>query len=135
MLGEQLGDETGQITGVRVLPHEGAGPKIEVSYQVSGTLIGFHVTDIGTTVSVARPDGTFFGESQAVVTTDDGEIETARGQGVGRSTGPGMAMSWRGAIFPQTTSKKLARLDGIVAVYEFDIDENGKVAVKTYEWK
>ena len=40
MLGEQIGEETGQITAMRVLPAEGAGPKVEVSFQSSGTLLG-----------------------------------------------------------------------------------------------
>ena len=31
MLGEQIGEETGQITGTRVLPDEGAGPKVTMT--------------------------------------------------------------------------------------------------------
>ncbi len=135
MLGEQLAEETGQITGMRVLPDEGAGPKVETSFQLSGTLLGIPVSDTGTWVSVTRLDGIFFGQGQGVVMTDEGETETWRGQGVGRFTGHGMAVSWRGALYPQTTSERLARLNGIAAVFEFDVDEKGKVVVKTYEWK
>ena len=57
MLGDQLGEEHGQITGMRVLASEGA-PKVEVSFQATGTLAGVEVSDMGTYVSVARPDGT-----------------------------------------------------------------------------
>lgn len=135
MLGEQLADETGQITGTRVLPGNGVGPKIEVSFQLTGTLLSIPVSDTGTWVSITQPDGTMFGEGQGVVMTDDGQVETWHGQGVGQFTGHGTAMSWRGALYPQTTSERLAQLNGVAAVFEYDIDENGKVTVKTYEWK
>jgi hypothetical protein len=135
MLGEQIGEETGQITGMRVLPGDGGGPKVEVSFQSSGTLLGAHVSDMGTYVSVTRPDGTLFGDGQGVIMTEDGEMAAWRGQGVGRFTGHGTAVSWRGAIYFQTTSERMARLNGIAGVFEFETDESGKTEVKTYEWK
>jgi len=91
MLGEQIGEETGQVTGTRVLPDEGAGPKVEVSFQSSGTTLGVHGSNIGTYISVARPDGTLFGEGQGIATSDEGDVVTWRGQGVGRLTG----QAWR----------------------------------------
>jgi hypothetical protein len=135
MLGEQIGEETGQITGTRVLPDEGAGPKVEVSFQSSGTTLGVHGNNMGTYVSVARPDGTLFSDGQGIVMTDDGEVVTWRGQGVGRPTGHGMAVSVRGAVYCQTASERLARLNGIALLYEFEADESGKTTTKTWEWK
>ena len=135
MLGEQIGEDTGQITGMRVLPDEGAGPKVEVSFQTSGTILGIHESNMGTYLLTARPDGTTFSEGQGIITTDDGEVVTWRGQGVGRPTGHGMATSARGAVYAQTTSERLARLNGIAGVFEFESDESGKVAGKTWEWK
>jgi hypothetical protein len=135
MLGEQIGEETGQITGMRVLPYEGAGPKIEVSLQASGTIVGVHGSDMATYTSVARPDGTSFSEGQGVVVTDEGEVVTWRGQGVGRLTGHGMAATSRGAVYCQTTAERLARLNGIALVFEFEVDESGKTVGKTWEWK
>ena len=67
MLGDQIGELAGQITGMRVLPDEGTGPRFEVSYQASGTLLGAHVSDMGTSVTVARPDGTLFCDGQGVI--------------------------------------------------------------------
>ena len=135
MLGEQLGEETGQITGMRVLPDEGVGPRVEVSFQASGTLLGTPESDMGTYVSVTRSDGTLFGDGQGVVVTDDGEMAAWRAQGAGRFTGHGTAVSWRGAVYYQTNSERLARLNGVAVVYEFETDENGKVAAQFYEWK
>jgi hypothetical protein len=134
MLGEQLGEESGSITGLRVLPGEN-GPEVEVSYQASGTLLGAHSTGMGTYVSVSRPDGSLFGQGQGVVMTDDGAMATWTGEGVGRLTGRGTAASWRGAVYYQTTSERLARLNGIAALFEYETDESGKTAAKFFEWK
>jgi hypothetical protein len=135
MLGEQIGHETGQITGTRVLPSDGSAVQVEVSFQASGTLLGIPVNDMGTYVSVTRPDGTLFGDGQGVAITDDGEMVAWKGRGVGRFTGHGIAVSWRGAIYFATTSERLARLNGIAAVFEYDTDETGKSEDKTFEWK
>jgi hypothetical protein len=135
MLGEQIGEVTGQITGMRVLPDEGHGAKVEVSFQQSGTLLGVHVNDMGTYISVTRPDGTLFGDGQGVTMTEDGEMATWRGQGVGRFTGRGSGVSYRGAVYFQTTSERLARLNGMAVVFEYESDESGKTTAKDYEWK
>jgi hypothetical protein len=135
MLGEQIGEETGQITGMRVLPDRGAGSKVEVTFQMNGTLLGVPVSDLATYHSVTRPDGTLFGEGQGVAMTEDGEAATWRGQGVGRLTGHGMATAFRGAIYFQTNSARLARLNGMAVVFEYEADENGKSSAKSYEWK
>ncbi len=135
MLGEQIGEETGQITGMRVLPDEGHGAKVEVSFQASGTLLGIHGNNMGTYVSAARPDGTMFIEGQGIAMSDEGEVVTWRGQGVSQPTGHGMATSGRGAVYCQTTSERLARLNGIALVYESEADESGKITTKSWEWK
>jgi hypothetical protein len=135
MLGELISEETGQITGLRVLPDEVHARKVEVSFQQNGTLLGLHVSDIGTYISVTRPDGSLFGEGQGITLTEDGEAAAWRGQGVGRLTGQGMAVTYRGAIYYETTSDRLARLNDIALVYEYEADESGKISTKSYEWK
>jgi len=91
------------------------GPEVEVSFQSNGTLRGVHETNMGTYITITRPDGTLFGEGQGVVMTDDGEMAAWKGHGVGRFTGHGSAVSWRGARYCQTNSPKLARLNSIAA--------------------
>lgn len=135
MLGETLGEEIGQVTGIRVLSAGSAGPEMEVSFQANGTILGIHVTDMGTYTAVTRPDGTLFGQGQGAVMTEDGEVATWKGQGAGKFLGRGTAVGWRGAIYYETTSKKLSRLNGIAVVYEYEVDEGGKVQSKIFEWK
>ncbi|KCZ71035.1 hypothetical protein ANME2D_03065 [Candidatus Methanoperedens nitroreducens] len=75
-----------------------------------------------------------YGEAHGVVMTKDNEMATYTSQGVGRFTKQG-ASTWRGSVFFQTPSQKLAHLNSIVAVYEYEVDENGNTHGKLWEWK
>ena len=44
-------------------------------------------------------------------------------------------VSWRGALYVQTASPKLARLNSVALVYEYEVDENGNAHGKAWEWK
>ena len=72
MLGEQIGEERGKITGRRVLPSDGPGPKIEVSFQAAAKFLGVDATDIGTYWAVLQANGTLYGEGQGVIMTAQG---------------------------------------------------------------
>ena len=135
MLGEMIGEGKGKVIGVRVLPFDGTGPKMEVSFQGGGSLLGQDVTDVGTYVSTLTPHGVLNGVGQGLVTTRNGDIATWTGTGVGRPTGHGMAASWRGSICYQTSSQRLAGLNKIAAVFEYEVDEKGNTSEKMWEWK
>ena len=66
MLGEKLGQESGNITSRRVLESDGP-PAVEISFESAGSILGVNHRTIGTYKSVLRPDGTVFGEGQGVV--------------------------------------------------------------------
>ena len=133
MLGEKIGEETGRVTSQRVLPSDGP-PRVESSFQASGTLYGIAVTDIGTYVAVMRPDGNLYGEGQGVVMTADGGAATWKAQGIGKF-GPGGSVSYRGALYYQTTHEPLLRLNDVAAVYEYEVDAEGNVVTRIWEWK
>lgn len=133
MLGDQIGELRGKRTGRRVLATHG-GLRIEVSFEDSGKLLGLDVNDIGTYWAVNRPDGSLYGEGQGVVVTQDGVTATWRGQGVGRLRAGG-AVSYRGAVYYSTASEKLARLNTVAAIFEFEVDANGNTHSKLWEWK
>ncbi len=137
MLGDKLGEMQGQVTGQRVLPSEGGGPKVETTFQISGMILETETTMMGTYWSVVRPDGTLYGECpwQGVIMTKDGEMGTWAGAGVGRFTGQGAAVSFRGAVYYQIASQKLARLNSIAVLYEWEVDESGNGYATLYEWK
>ena len=98
MLGEQIVEERGKLTILRVLPSEGGGPRVEVSFQATGKILGIDSTDMGTYCSVLGEDGVLRGEGQGIIMTGQGDVVTWSGQGIGRLTGQGTGSSWRGAI-------------------------------------
>jgi hypothetical protein len=135
MLGEILAEDHGKITGVRVLPSEGQSAKVEVSFQATGQILGVDYTDLGTYQSSLTEAGVLRGKGQGVMMTKDGDTISWSGEGVGKPTGKGFAASWRGVVFYQTTSKKLANLNAIAGVFEHEVDEAGNLKSKICEWK
>ncbi len=133
MLGNQVGEARGKRTGRRVLSVD-AGFKVEVSFEDRGNLLGIEGFSIGTYWSRNQPDGSLYGEGQGVFITADGEAATWRGAGVGRLLAGG-AVSYRGAIYYSTASQKLARLNAVASVFEFDVDPEGNTHSKSWEWK
>jgi hypothetical protein len=134
MLGEKIGAESGKVTSQRVLSNPGGGPKMETSFQATGTLLGANATDTGTYSAVVRSDGTVYGEGQGVVTGKDGDMATWTGQGVGTVKKDG-SVSYRGAIYYQTASPKWSRLNSIAALFEFEVDHQGNSRSELWEWK
>ena len=132
MLGEVIGESRGKRTGRRILSTDAL--KVEVSLEDSGNLLGIDTTSIVTYWAETRPDGSLYGEGQGVVITKDGEMATLKGQGVGKIQ-PSGAVSYRGAVYYSTVSAKLARLNSMAVVFEFDVDANGNTHSKYWEWK
>lgn len=132
MLGEQIAQGQGKRTGRRVI---GTQPlNIEVSFEDSTKMLGIDGMNIGTYTSTPKPDGSLEGDGKGAFATLDGEIVTWKGIGVGRFQAGG-AVSYRGMLSYATTSSKLARLNGIAGVFEFEVDANGNTTSKIWEWK
>jgi hypothetical protein len=134
MLGRQIGELQGQITGTRIVSIDNGIPTVEVSFQSNGMLLDQPTTDMGTYVSEPRADGALVGDGQGVSMTADGTTLTWRGTGLGHMTGPGTA-SWRGSVIYESASPAFAELTSVAVLFEFDSDESGKVTGKFYEWK
>jgi hypothetical protein len=79
-----------------------------------------------------RPNGTIAGQGRGITMTADGGSATFRGTGVGRFTQPGVR---RGAVFYETATPELARLNDIALVFEYEVDEGGKSEGHLFEWK
>ena len=108
---------------------------MEVSAELSGPIIGIESTQIVTYASQLRPDGTLYGEGQGVLMTADGDAASFVATGAGRFIGPGGAVSYRGVAYYQTAAEKLSRLNGMAAVFEYDVDGDGNVKGGLWEWK
>ena len=133
MLGEQIGTERGKVTNYRISRSD-SGPKVEVAFQAEGKILGVDHATLATYVSSMRPDGTVYGEGQGVVRGAGGQMASWVGQGVG-TLGRGQAISYRGAIYYQSQSPEWKRLNGVAAVFEYEVDEQGNTDAKIWEWK
>ena len=137
MLGEQIiPDERGKIMGTRVCPSPpGQGPKMELTFQSTGKILGVDFSNTGTLQSVPKSEGVLYFEGQGVLTTKDGELASWTTQGVGKPTGANMAASLRGTVFFQTSSQKLAPLNSMCVVVTAEVDESGNMSAQLWEWK
>ena len=137
MLGDLICEERGKVTGLRVLPHEGAGPKVEVSFQAAGKILGVDENDLGTYMTIVRQhgNGVMYGQGEGVFMTQGGEAVTWSGNGVGRFMGQGSGVSFRGVVYYPTASERFSRLNGLTGVFEYETDATGNTALKVWEWK
>ncbi len=134
MLGEKIGELTGKITARRVLPNTGGMPQMETSFEASGKMLGVDETEVGTYRSWMRPDGTLQGEGQGIVMGKGGESGAWTGSGVGTIKKDG-SVSYRGALYFQTTSSAWSRLNGLAVLFEFDVDPQGHTKAQLTEWR
>ena len=134
MLGEKIGEMSGKIGSQRVLSIEGGVPKVETSFQQSGTLLGTNAKEAGTYWTIARPDGTLYGEGRGMTTTKDGKMATWTGHGVGVTKKDGTA-TYRGALYYQTMPPRWSRLNKVAVLFEYEIDAEGNTHSEYWEWK
>jgi hypothetical protein len=87
--------------------------EVEVTFEAAGKVPGVDYSELGTC---------------------DGRRDHLEGRGVGVFKERG-AVSYRGAIFLQTTAAKFASLNTVAGVFEFEVDETGNAGSKIREWK
>jgi hypothetical protein len=107
---------------------------METSFQANTILLGVEATDTGTYQSVVRPDGTLYGEGQGIVMGKEGDLATWIGQGVGTIKKDG-AISYRGAVYYQSSSARWSRLNSVAAIFEYEVDAQGNTRAQLWEWK
>lgn len=137
MLGQLLYESNGKITDKRLLSVENGIPKFEISIVGTGIFTGsLDVKSTWTYWVIQRPDGTFYSQGQGFVTTRDGrEVATATGRAEGKMVNSGK-MRYVGALFYETHSKdKLAFLNHLIGVNEYEVDGSGNYEHRLWEWK
>jgi hypothetical protein len=135
MLGDKIGEVKGKIMGERILDVE--GPKIEYSFSANGRMKGVDITHLATFWTIPRGNGVLYGEGQGVMTTTDGsgEIATEVGRGIGQLTERGKKGRFRGSFFYRASpTGKLALLNNVVGMFEYEVDEAGNTFHKVWEW-
>jgi hypothetical protein len=132
ILGELLGETTGKRVVRRVLSTE--PPTVEVSFEDSSKMLGIGTAGFGTYSAVVRADGTIIGEAAGITTIQDREAITWKGSGLEAFKEHG-AISYRGIIYYRMTSEKLARLNAVAGIFEYEVDPQGNTHSKVWEWK
>ena len=87
MLGDVIGEANGTLTSTEVLSVEQGSPRLRLTLRGSGKAMGVAFTDMITHSLEVRSSGVLYGEGETVWLTEDGEISTWKGFGVGRPTG------------------------------------------------
>ena len=134
MLGDMLGSSKGKVTGRRVITGPDGNPQVETSFEAAGKLLKVDFTEMGTYTSVMRPDGTLYGDGQGILMGKQGQSMSWKGSGVGVLKRDG-SVSYRGAVYYQTTTPKWRRLNRVAAVFEYEVDRNGNTSATLWEWK
>jgi hypothetical protein len=136
MLGDLIGEDKGKVTSQRVLEVVAGVPKIETSFSTIGKYGGVETTEVGTYWASPRPGGAMYGEGQGVLMSKDGQdMATWTGQGVGRFTSIGKIRFTGSLFFSASSNGKLAFLNNLVGVFEYEADEQGNTSSKVWEWK
>lgn len=130
MQGEKLGEASGQITGVRVLP-EG---KLEISFQGRGMILGHDMSEAGTYVQTIPRPGVLHGEGRTVAMTAEGSRYVWKGFGVGKPVGPPPAAKFGVAGSFSEATGDLERLMNVATVIEYEVDAERNYHWISYEW-
>lgn len=146
-LGEPLFVEEGRITGQRVLAVV-PQPQLETSFMANTSIINngtgsaVNAINIGTTTITLNTDGTFRGEGQGVLRAERGDFASWTSQTVG-SLAPEGNIIVRGVTFwstppassSTTTASELAFMNGVIGLFEMQIDSQGRLSVTEWEWE
>jgi hypothetical protein len=139
-LGNPFFVEQGRIIGQRVLAVT-PQPQLESSFMANATITNGSETvtnaiNTGTSVSTLNADGTFRGEGQGILRAQGGDLATWTNQVVGNLTPEGTIIT-RGVGFWSTpsTTGELAFMDGMITVFEVQIDREGNLSAREWEWR
>ena len=89
----------------------------------------------GTSVSTLNADGTFRGEGQGILRTQGGDVATWTNQVVGSITPEGTIITRGVGIWstPSTTGE-LGFMNNMITVFEVQIDREGNLSAREWEW-
>ena len=138
--GEPFFVEQGRIIGQRVLAVT-PQPQLEFSFMANATInndggnIVINAINTGTSVSILNADGTFRGEGQGILRTERGDVATWTNRVVGSITPEGTIIT-RGVGFWSTPSVtgELAFMNNMITVFEVQVDREGNLSAREWEW-
>ena len=133
-LGELVLDDSGQITGIRVLSTDASGTNLEISAQLTGTIRGVGHTTLWTYTVLQRPDGSLYGGGNGVLTTVNGDVIHLIGSGAGKAN-PGGTVRFCTMLHAHGATGQNADLNYIGLTGEYEVAADGTATNKNWEWK
>ena len=138
-LGNPFFVEQGRIIGQRVLAVT-PQPQLEFSFMANASInndegVVINAINMGTSVSTLNADGTFRGEGQGILRTQGGGVATWTNQVVGGITPEGTIITHGVGIWstPSATGE-LAFMNNMITVFEVQIDREGNLSAREWEW-
>ena len=139
-LGNPFFVEQGRIIGQRVLAVS-PQPQLEFSFMANASINNgdddgvIIATNTGTSVSTLNADGSFRGEGQGILRTQGGGVATWTNQVIGSITPEGTIVTRGVGIWsiPSTTGE-LAFMNNMITVFEVQIDREGNLSAREWEW-
>ena len=133
-LGELVLEDSGQITGIRVLSTDASGTTLELNLQLSGTIRGVGQNTLWTYTMLQRPDGSLYGQGNGVLTTVNGDVIHLIGAGSGKAN-PGGTVRFCTMLHPHGATGQNADLNAIGLAGEYEVAADGTATNKCWEWK
>ena len=133
-LGELVLEDSGQITGIRVLSTDASGTTLELNLQLNGTIRGVGENTLWTYTMLQRPDGSLYGQGNGVLTTVNGDVIHLIGSGSGKAN-PGGTVRFCTMLHPHGATGQNADLNAIGLAGEYEVAADGTATNKCWEWK
>ena len=140
MLGELIYESSGKIVSQKVVDTGdiyNPSAKVELSYSGSGYMQGIgNVTETWTFVNTHLKNNITQGIGKGVIMTDDGNgVATATELGRGFHMSPETIVYPGARVFSADSNGKLAFLNELVGVTQWEVDSLGNYKVKMWQWK
>jgi hypothetical protein len=140
MLGELIYESSGKIVSQKVVDTGdiyNPSAKVELSYSGSGYMQGIgNVTETWTFVNTHLKNNISQGIGKGVIMTDDGNgVATATELGRGFHLSPETIVYPGARVFSADSNGKLAFLNELVGVTQWEVDSLGNYKVKMWQWK
>ena len=138
-LGDPFFVEQGRIIGQRVLAVV-PQPQLEFSFMANASInsdngVVINAINTGTSVSTLNADGTFRGQGQGILRTQGGDAATWTNQVVGSITPEGTIITRGVGIWSTpSTTEELAFMNNMITVFEVQIDREGNLSAREWEW-
>ena len=135
-LGNQVFEEKGNVTGVRVLSSDASsGTNLEICIRTTGSIRGVAHSSMWTYTQLTRPDGSVLGRGVGVLTTVEGDVIHLTGSGSGETPPAGGTINFRVAIHCHSSAAKYSDLNSIILVGNYLVAADGSTEFTTTEWK